>query len=214
MRNYFDRRHDVFSRRSALRHEAEPFEADTSDDARYRPRRWQRSFGWARRRDVEDQADQEAAPHGRGRYDRTGEERYARGLEAFDAAYERPAGRSYASWGLDEGGVEFGSRYRSRDVLGPYRGRAPRGYQRSDERIREDVCDTLTEADDVDPSQIDVAVVSGTVTLTGTVENRYEKRRAEDLAESVSGVRDVQNHLRLQPGGAGGGRSATVEPIR
>ena len=31
-----------------------------------------------------------------------------------------------------------------------YRGRGPKGYRRSDARIREDVCDRLTEAPDVD----------------------------------------------------------------
>lgn len=36
------------------------------------------------------------------------------------------------------------------------------------------------------------------VTLTGTVRNRNDKRRAEDLAESVSGVSNVENRLRVK----------------
>jgi hypothetical protein len=168
-----------------------------------------RGLGWARRRDVEDVYSQQAAPRGGGRYDRTGEERYARGLEEFesherDTAYDRNARYDERAlrrstglpWELDEGGVQFGRR-RS-DLPGPHRGRGPRGYQRSDERIREDVCEALTEADDVDASGIDVQVASGVVTLTGTVDGRFAKRRAEDLADTVSGVREVQNHLRLQ----------------
>jgi osmotically-inducible protein OsmY len=66
--------------------------------------------------------------------------------------------------------------------------------------IRDDVCDWLTEAADVDAS-IEVQVAAGVVTLSGAVENRYAKRRAEDLAESVSGVREVQNNLRLRSSG-------------
>jgi hypothetical protein len=35
------------------------------------------------------------------------------------------------------------------------------------------------------------------VTLAGRVGSRAEKRRAEDVAESVSGVTDVSNQLRV-----------------
>jgi hypothetical protein len=35
------------------------------------------------------------------------------------------------------------------------------------------------------------------VTLSGTVRDRNEKRRAEDIAESVQGVSHVQNNLRV-----------------
>jgi hypothetical protein len=36
------------------------------------------------------------------------------------------------------------------------------------------------------------------VTLTGTVTSREQRRRAEDIAESVSGVTHVQNNLRVK----------------
>jgi hypothetical protein len=42
--------------------------------------------------------------------------------------------------------------------------------------------------------------VSGEVRLEGTVLDRYSKHRAEDLADSVSGVRDVSNNLRTRKG--------------
>jgi hypothetical protein len=38
---------------------------------------------------------------------------------------------------------------------------------------------------------------NGVVTLSGTVNSREEKRMAEDIAQSVSGVSDVQNNLRI-----------------
>lgn len=79
-----------------------------------------------------------------------------------------------------------------------YAGRGPRGYQRSDARLREDVSDELAQDPFVDASDIDVMVEGGDVTLRGTVATRAEKRRAEDCVMAVRGVRDVSNQLRLQ----------------
>jgi osmotically-inducible protein OsmY len=86
---------------------------------------------------------------------------------------------------------------------GNFAGRGPKGYQRSDARISEDVCDRLAESPDVDASEIEVKVENGEVTLTGSVAERGEKRRAEDLIENISGVREVHNHLRLHRGQGG-----------
>jgi hypothetical protein len=80
---------------------------------------------------------------------------------------------------------------------GPFSGRGPKGYRRSDDRIREDVCEALTRDGDLDASGIDVSVDDNEVTLEGTVPDRRSKRRAEDLAEQ-RGVRDVHNRLRLR----------------
>jgi osmotically-inducible protein OsmY len=41
-------------------------------------------------------------------------------------------------------------------------------------------------------------VKDGEVTLSGTVVSRGLKYRAEDLAELASGVRHVQNNLRVE----------------
>lgn len=80
-----------------------------------------------------------------------------------------------------------------------FRGRGPQNWRRSDSRIREDICELMTDDEDLDPSEIEVQVQNGEVTLTGSVENRGDKRRAEDLAEHVSGVRDVHNRIQVQP---------------
>ncbi|MFO7177368.1 MAG: BON domain-containing protein [Pseudomonadota bacterium] len=80
-----------------------------------------------------------------------------------------------------------------------YRGVGPRGYRRSDERIREDVCDALTEHDSIDASDIDVVVQAGVVVFGGTVPDRRMKALAEGVAYQCSGVRDVQNELRVVP---------------
>jgi hypothetical protein len=78
-----------------------------------------------------------------------------------------------------------------------FSGRGPKDYKRSDDRIREEVSDRLTDDHAVDASNMTVQVQDGEVTLTGTVPNREQKRRAEDLAEAISGVREVTNNLRV-----------------
>jgi hypothetical protein len=79
-----------------------------------------------------------------------------------------------------------------------FRGKGPKGYERSDERIREEVCDCLADADSIDASSIEVKVDKGEVILSGTVSDRYQKREAEDLIESLRGVKDVHNNLKVQ----------------
>jgi osmotically-inducible protein OsmY len=80
---------------------------------------------------------------------------------------------------------------------GRFRGRGPRNYRRSDERVREEVCDHLTDNEWLDASEVEVNVVAGEVILAGTVDSRYAKRLAESIAESVTGVANVQNNLRV-----------------
>lgn len=96
------------------------------------------------------------------------------------------------------------------------RGLGPRGYQRSDARISDDVHDRLTEDPWLDASDIEVAVNGGEVTLSGRVDCRDAKHHAEWLVEDLSGVRHVQNNLRVDPtaGFTGAGRgfgSSAVE---
>lgn len=81
---------------------------------------------------------------------------------------------------------------------GPHTGHGPAGYQRSEERIFEDVCDRLTAHGWVDASDVEVDVGNGVVTLRGQVSSRREKRLAEDSAASVRGVQDVQNRLTIR----------------
>ena len=82
---------------------------------------------------------------------------------------------------------------------GPHSGRGPKGYRRGDDRIREDICEVLYQHGEIDASEIEVQVQDGEVTLTGTVEDRWQKRAVEDALEQISGVRDVHNRLRVQP---------------
>ncbi len=100
-------------------------------------------------------------------------------------------------------GVEGTQRFRETDDHqpgvgeGPHAGRGPRGYVRSDERIREEIIDRLIRESWLDPTDVDVQVQNGEVTLTGAVETRREKRLAADLAENVPGVRNVFNRIQI-----------------
>lgn len=122
----------------------------------------------------------------------------------YDRGFFEKAGDEIASWLGDE----EAARRREMD----HRGRGPSGYTRSDERIREDVCDRLTDDWAVDAREISVTVEGGEVTLDGSVDSRHAKRRAEDCVDRLSGVRHVQNNLRVKPrseisigtGGSGG----------
>jgi hypothetical protein len=120
------------------------------------------------------------------------------------------AGDEVASWF----GSEDAARRREQDRREDHSGRGPSNYTRSDDRIREDANDALTHDWGVDATHINVSVKDGEVTLNGTVDSRQAKRRAEDALERVSGVKHVQNNLRVQDrssqsswGGSGTGGS-------
>jgi hypothetical protein len=86
-------------------------------------------------------------------------------------------------------------------VPGPMSGLGPRGYVRSEDSIREEVCERLSHHGQLDASDIEVGVDQGVVILRGTVDSRWDKRAAEDTAETVPGVFDVQNMLRVRRAG-------------
>lgn len=110
----------------------------------------------------------------------------------------RGEGRSFWDRTRDELATWFGDRHaeQRRHADGEHRGRGPRNYRRADARISDDVHDRLTDDGWLDASDIEVQVENGEVTLNGRVRTRDDKRRAEDLADGVSGVTHVQNNLR------------------
>lgn len=135
-----------------------------------RDRNLERGTHWDRRnryREVEYNPVVERDPHGR-RWERHTIDSY------------RPASRNYMNI-LDSG----------------HRGKGPRNYKRSDERIKEIVCDLLCENRELDASGIEVEVRNSEVILTGEVRDKYDKRLAEDLAEDVTGVSNVENRMRV-----------------
>jgi osmotically-inducible protein OsmY len=144
-----------------------------------------------------------------------GAQQYTR--QSFGSGADPNQARTTGLSGQGYGGQDFGGRssYGSqsdmqgqmgqstgRSTMG-HRGKGPKNYSRSDERIREDLNEKLTESDEIDASGISVEVSNGIATLTGTVEQRWMKHRAEDLAESCSGVRDVTNQITVKSQSSG-----------
>jgi outer membrane protein TolC len=78
-----------------------------------------------------------------------------------------------------------------------HRGRGPKGFARSDERVKERISECLEEHPRIDASEIEIQVKDGEVTLTGTVNDRDQKRLAEDAIENLPGVREVNNQIRV-----------------
>lgn len=81
---------------------------------------------------------------------------------------------------------------------GPFKGKGPRSYKRTDDRILDDINDRMCDNPYLDASDIDVGVKDGEVVLTGTVDDREAKRMAADISENVSGVENVENRLRVK----------------
>ena len=141
------------------------------------------------------------AGYGQGGWDRSGG---AMGSGYMSGGYGE--GRGYGGRPESGFGPGFSESAYSAAQRRSHAGRGPKGYQRSDDRIREDVCETFTRDDELDASDIEIRVEKGEITLTGTVESREAKRLAEDLAERCSGVKEIHNQLRVaRPQQAEGG---------
>jgi BON domain-containing protein len=163
---------------------------------RYGEREWERGRGreyggfmggMAPRYGGERYGDEE----GRGRWEARSD--FGRGSER---GYEY---RARGDWGrgAEEPGPMERLGERMKEGWRKMTGRGPKGYQRSDERIREDVSERIARSD-LDASDVEVKVEHAEVTLTGSVGSRWDKRMLEDLAEEVFGVEEVHNHLRLR----------------
>ena len=157
--------------------------------------------------------------YGTGRFghsDRTGEP-FASGRDAWNGSnpsYGTPSGREPGGYSFNstwdgEGAHNWsGSNWanaqdrdqsRRAGSMPVFRqsGRTPKGYVRSDDRIRDDVCEMLYRTHDIDVSNVSVESKNGTVTLEGTVPDRRMKHRIEDLCEHCIGVNDVDNRIRV-----------------
>jgi len=81
---------------------------------------------------------------------------------------EQPADRN-----VKRGGYLHPDQIRDRD-RGPHAGKGPVGFQRSDARLRERICEALEDHED-----------------------RAQRRLVEDCVHQVPGVRDIHNNLRV-----------------
>lgn len=172
------------------------------DRNRQEQERSERARNRASNRDQQDDDWAEQVPwtHERNPYGDYGWERQQSALPEFRdpdihvQPYEREEVSRYRN-------IRWNRQYDYGVEEGPFTGVGPKGYQRSDERIFEDVCERLTQHGQIDASDIEVSVKNGEVTLSGSIEDRYTKRMAEDLVDDVRGVKDVHNDLKvLHPG--------------
>lgn len=79
----------------------------------------------------------------------------------------------------------------------PRERKGPKHYERSDERIREFICERLAQYQSLDVSEVSVEVDGGCVALEGTVPERRMKHLIEDVAAGCWGVKDVENRIRV-----------------
>jgi hypothetical protein len=199
--------------------EVRPWFRDGERNSRYetdRGTRWEaapedRSYGMYR---TDDRAYHDRYRQERGNSDSAANEYYRAARDQRDD-YLRWAAHNPEDWGVQHlpsdsrNGASFGPRERGgywrqyEASRRHYVGRGPKGYQRSDDRIREEICDCMTEDPALDASEIEIEVRQGEVLLSGSVASREQKRRAEDVAERISGVRDVTNQLRVTRDGNG-----------
>jgi len=180
------------------------------DEMRERSRVASPERGWGEER--MGRADRYSIDDGRIEYDRTGAA--YRGWNEPNYGYRPAPGYGPGEWSTTNWrSPNYRTSGETRSV--GHIGRGPKGYRRSDQRIIEDICDRLADDPYIDASEMEVAVKDGEVTLSGMVHSRHEKRGAEDLIESVSGVKDVHNHLRVghwQPSSSPLGLTQTAQP--
>ena len=79
----------------------------------------------------------------------------------------------------------------------------PKGYQRADQRMREDICDQLMQTGHIDSSDVTVEVNGAKVQLEGSVPVRWMKHVIENLADACPGVQDIENRISVKKPSSG-----------
>lgn len=177
----FDRRRRVGYRTEARTGGGDDFgQADFSRDYEYDPR----SRTAIRREESRQLLDDDRASD-----DRRGYRPNERAIDRDRRYDEHHGGRR-----LDDPRTWFGG---GRDSDDDYPARDRRGRYDPDHEIWREVCDRLSDDRRLDARDIEVDVRGGEVTLRGVVDDRDQKRRAEELAE-IAGVVDVHNLLTLR----------------
>ena len=70
-------------------------------------------------------------------------------------------------------------------------------FQPSDRQLHDEIRERLEQTQDVDASQVKVAVLEGKVTLEGTVPEPAMQQAIEDLVDVCPGVQDIDNRIRV-----------------
>jgi len=69
--------------------------------------------------------------------------------------------------------------------------------RRPDAQLAQELQEILTKDPELDSNEIEVEVEGGAVTLRGVVDSSDARLLAEELVESVTGVREVHNNLKV-----------------
>ena len=69
--------------------------------------------------------------------------------------------------------------------------------RRPDAALAQELQEILTKDPELDATEIEVEVEGGAVTLRGVVDSTDARLLAEELVESVTGVREVHNNLKV-----------------
>lgn len=146
-----------------------------------------------------------------------GNQFFGRGNQNYAQGHQTYGGQQFG--GSQFGNNDYGSSYGRNQSgqssgafgleQGMHRGKGPKGYTRTDERIREEICEMLSDDFSIDASEITVEVKDGVVTLEGSVQDRSQKHRVEDIADNCSGVKDVHNSLRVTRQASSGMQQST-----
>lgn len=136
--------------------------------------------------------------YGQGQYGQSnyGQGQYPGGYGQSGGGYTQGQSGGYSQGQYGQG--QYGQSGGAATMQRSHTGRGPKGYKRSDERIKEEVCDALMHAGHIDASDIEVTVSEGEVTLKGEVCCRNDRRQVEDIAEGILGVQDVHTQLRIK----------------
>lgn len=105
--------------------------------------------------------------------------------------------RRRMSWRA-EGAQDYPGGDLDEQLAASHRGKGPKGYRPSDERLRERVCERLFDDPFVDATDIEVSVANGEVTLSGSVETRRMKYAVEDLIAELAGVSAIHNSIQVR----------------
>jgi hypothetical protein len=115
-------------------------------------------------------------------------------------SYEQPPRQQYSPQSGQRYAQQYGRQYGPRYGYQPRTRRfttGPKGYQRSDERLKEDISERLMELHHIDSSDVSVEVRGARVVLEGTVPSRHMKHAIEDLVDACPGVLDIDNRVRV-----------------
>lgn len=129
---------------------------------------------------------------GKSRDDRSGQERRA-----------VPRTNTYSSGATSGGGGQEGLRNPGENTWREEQGRrqtnsGPRSRRKSDESLTQEIREILTADPELEATDVEVEVEGGAVTLRGAVVDSDARLLAEELVESLSGVREVHNRLRVE----------------